>query len=360
MTDNKENISRADHERTGPHRENEGVVLTPRCIALFSGGLDSVLAAKIVLDQGIEVVGVFFLTPFTEPPFWEENTQLLAERLAMQLGIELKKVDLGMEYMKVVESPHYGFGKNMNPCIDCKIMMLRKAKEIMKKEGASFVITGEVVGQRPMSQRRDALNIVERDSSLRDLLLRPLSALKLRHTLPERLGVVDRSRLLGISGRSRKIQLELARKYEIKDYMSPAGGCLLTDKAFSRRLKDLLENVPAYNLDDLRMLRVGRHFRIGPENKLVVARNRMENRRISMLKPSASCVLTPVDFAGPVAVLYGPATPEAVRTAALAIMRYGRPAKDEAKIKLSKEDGEEIIEGTIEPEAVYELEEKII
>jgi tRNA U34 2-thiouridine synthase MnmA/TrmU len=241
----------------------------PKAIGLLSGGLDSMLATRIILDQGIEVLGLTFTTPF----FGAEK----AERAARQLQVPLTIRDITDPHWVMLKNPRYGYGKRMNPCIDCHALMLRKAGEEMEAIQADFLFTGEVLGQRPFSQTKNSLRAVEKTSGFADRILRPLSARLLAETVPERQGLVDRSRLLDIQGRSRKRQMALAEDFGIKDYPTPAGGCLLTDPVFSRRLKELLQHAPDPLRREIEFLKVGRHFRWRPEAKTIIGRNKKEN-----------------------------------------------------------------------------------
>jgi len=249
----------------------------PRALTLFSSGLDSILTAKILMEQKIKVTALTFKSYF----FNERQ----AKKAARELKIPLKVIDFSKEHLKMVKNPKYGYGKNMNPCIDCHILMLKKAKEIMIKQKFDFIATGEVLGERPMSQNKKVLELIEKESSLTDCLLRPLSAKLLKKTIPEKLGQVDRGKLLAISGRSRKKQLELAKKFKLRDFPTPAGGCLLTDPEFSKRLKKLFEIFPQCQENDIELLKLGRHFwpldRLGV--KIVVGRNEEENKKIKEL-----------------------------------------------------------------------------
>ncbi len=271
-----------------------------KAISLISGGLDSELAAELVRRQSIEVVGLHFTTPFYLP-IKKEKT-----------NYELKEVFLTEEYLEIVKSPKYGYGKNLNPCIDCKILMLKKAKELMPKLGALFVVTGEVLGQRPMSQNLPTLKLIEKESGLEGYIVRPLSAKLLPESIPEKKGWVDRNKFLAISGRSRKEQLKLAKDYNIQNFSQPAGGCLLTDPAFSCRLKDLLEHSKdkKLSLEDVELLKIGRHFRISANFKVIVGRNQQENEKLrSFVKPPYIYV-EPKDTVGPSGLGVGSFTKE--------------------------------------------------
>jgi tRNA U34 2-thiouridine synthase MnmA/TrmU len=269
---------------------------TLKAVSLFSGGLDSQLAACLIKEQGIDVVGVNFSTPFFGA---EERTRLAAE----SLGIEYKLIDIGPAYLDVLKKPVYGYGKNLNPCIDCHGFMLKNAGDYMQEIGASFIITGEVVGQRPMSQNKSSLNAVEKLSGYKGLVLRPLSAQILPPTKAETEGWVDRSKLLNISGRSREVQMRLAEQYGIKDYPTPAGGCLLTQENFSKRLRMLLSVKPEAGVDEMEILKVGRHFDMGNDQLLVVGRNHAENEQLGRLATPDDYLLKVSDRPGPLGLI---------------------------------------------------------
>jgi tRNA U34 2-thiouridine synthase MnmA/TrmU len=284
--------------------------------------LDSLLAARIIKDQGIEVTGLHFDISFgrrrrallgigQEPIHWAEDN----------LDIELRTVDIAEDFLAVLKKPKYGYGSNMNPCIDCKILMLRKSKKIMDDLGASFVITGDVLGQRPMSQHRKALLNIERESGLEGLLLRPLSAKLLPLTTPEVLGWVDRAKLLKISGRSRKGQKELIRRYNIKDYPNAAGGCLLTDPEFSRRLEDLMVYAEL-NLENIELLKVGRYFKISEGSRLVVGRDEKENEFLVSIAKDSDFLFMPASIMGPVALGRGKFNHDLIKLACRITCRY--------------------------------------
>ena len=261
-------------------------------LALLSGGLDSLLAAKLIQGQGIEVTGLHFLIPFSP----DKSSFLSAA------GIKLERVDIKEEFLQLIKEPGHGFGSQLNPCIDCKIFMLKKAKELLPKLGAQFVITGEVLGQRPMSQHRRSLDSIENESGLSGLLLRPLSAKLLAETIPEQKGWVKRDRLLAFSGRGRRQQIKLAGELGIEKYAQPAGGCLLTDPQFSRRLKDLMAH-NQMDIENIELLKLGRHFRLSSKAKLAVGRNLKENERILSLAGCDDFIFMPTqDLAGPTAL----------------------------------------------------------
>jgi tRNA-specific 2-thiouridylase len=277
-------------------------------VALLSGGLDSTLAAKVVLEQGIKVIGVSFAGAYCPRPRAGRSN---AEKAAEQLGIELVTMPIDSDFIAVVKHPKHGRGKNMNPCIDCHTLMIRKAWAFGETRGASFVLTGEVLGQRPMSQNRQALATVARHSGLGDRLLRPMSAKLLDETAPEREGLVDRTRLLGIEGRSRKRQMELAAEYGIREYPNPAGGCLLTEKVFSQRLAEAFDHGED-SLAIVELLSLGRHFRLPSGARLVVGRDEAENDELLRRKPAGAVVIDASDLPGPVGLALPPLCPDAL------------------------------------------------
>jgi len=289
--------------------------LKVKALSLLSGGLDSILAVRVIIDQEIEVTGISFVTPFFNA--------VRAKRAAEHLGIPLLVIDFTEEHLAMLANPRYGYGRNMNPCIDCHALMLRMAGRKMEEMGFDFLFTGEVLGQRPMSQTRQSLHVVARYSGFEDVILRPLSAKLLPETKPEREGRVDRSRLLDIQGRGRKTQIAMAEKYGIRDYATPAGGCLLTDPVFSKRLKDLFVHSGGFPLRDVELLKTGRHFRLGPRTKLVVGRNQGENRVIQDLAGTEDTMLRMRYFPGPLVLLTGDEDEESLRFAAAICARYG-------------------------------------
>ncbi|MDD4802232.1 MAG: tRNA 4-thiouridine(8) synthase ThiI [Syntrophomonas sp.] len=267
-----------------------------KAVSLFSGGLDSQLAVCLIKDQGIEVIGVNFVTPFFGA---EERFRLAAE----QLGIDYHEINIGDIYMDVLKNPVYGYGKNFNPCIDCHGFMLKKAGIFMQEIGASFLVTGEVMGERPMSQNKSSLAVVEKLSGYKGLVLRPLSAKLLPPTIPEIEGWVDRSKLLAISGRSRTPQMKLAEHYGLKDYPTPAGGCLLTQVNFSKRLRKLLAIKPMAAMDEMELLKVGRHFYITDDQLLIVGRNHAENERLHDLAGADDYLFKVISHPGPLGLI---------------------------------------------------------
>lgn len=285
-----------------------------KALGLMSGGLDSILAVCVLREQGIEVTGIAFETPF----FSAEK----AKSAAHHLGIPLMVRDITAPHLEVMKKPKHGFGSQMNPCIDCHALMLRIARGIMEEQKFDFVFTGEVLNERPMSQNRQALGIVERESGCIGYLLRPLSAKLLDETMPEKQGRVDREKLLALHGRSRKPQIELAKKYGITAYMQPAGGCLLTDPAFSRRLKDMRDREGLDDVLGIQLLKVGRHFRLVSGRKVVVGRNEAENKKIESLAREGDVLLYPRDIPGPTVILPGGGSDEDIAEAARLCARY--------------------------------------
>jgi tRNA U34 2-thiouridine synthase MnmA/TrmU len=267
-----------------------------RALGLCSGGLDSILSALVLRNQGIDVHWVSFETPF----FSSEK----AKKASEQNGIPLMVRNITPVFMKMMQSPSVIFGKHMNPCMDCHALMFRLAGEIMTAQGFDFLFSGEVLGQRPMSQTRTSLRYVEKHSGLGGYILRPLCAKKLPETIPEREGLVNREQLLAFAGRSRKPQLQLAQQFGVADFPAPAGGCLLTDKIFSRRVSDLFDHQNSYPEKHLDLLKYGRHLRLDSQTKIVVGRTRQDNQQISRcIDPERDMVLKVNDYPGPLVVM---------------------------------------------------------
>ncbi len=305
-----------------------------KALALISGGLDSSLAAFLVKKEGIEVEGVNFRTPFSASP------SSTGKKACEFLNIPLQIIPLGKEMLQILKNPSFGYGQGMNPCIDCRILMLKKAKEVMREKGASFLITGEVIGQRPMSQRRDIFKIIEREAGVEGLVLRPLSAKLLPPTIPEREGWIRRENLLDLQGRSRKFQMQLAQKIRLQDYLSPAGGCLLTDPAFSRRVKDLLNHSPNFGLREVELLKVGRHFRLSPYSKAIVGRNEEENQKILKLAREKEILLQESEGKGSL-VLLEEGTEEDIRRGAELAAYYSKGrGKEKVEVVMWRRKGE--------------------
>lgn len=294
-----------------------------RALAMISGGLDSILAAKLIKDQGIEVIGICFRSYF----FNEEN----AKRMVEQVGVRLEVVDFSKEHFEMVKNPKNGYGKNMNPCIDCHAMMMQYSGELLEKFDADFIITGEVLNQRPMSQNRMALDKVKKESGIGNKILRPLCAKNLKPTEMEEQGLVDREKLLDISGRSRKVQMELAEKWNIKEYPSPAGGCKLTEPNYSKRLKDIIKSKEDVSKMDLELLKLGRHFRIDNNSKIISTRTAEECEQIKKLLTKEDTIFLARDFKGSMVVGVGNLTEADIELAAKVTARYSK-GKDEEKV----------------------------
>ncbi|OQB14235.1 MAG: hypothetical protein BWY16_00176 [Candidatus Omnitrophica bacterium ADurb.Bin205] len=303
-----------------------------RAIVLVSGGLDSILAAKIIKDQGIGIIPLNFKTPFYHIKPHSYNGSDLAEFTRNTLGEELRVEDIDKDFVELLLKPKYGFGTHMNPCIDCKILMLLKSKELMQEFNAKFIVTGEVLGQRPMSQYRQALKRIEEDAGLQGLLLRPLSAKNLIPTVPEKEGWVDREKLLNISGRSRRLQIDLAARLGISGYPNASGGCLLTDRQFSERLKDLIRHREP-SLRNIELLKVGRHFRLGEHTKLIVGRNEKENNYLEERAAAGDYLfVTGENVAGPVCLGVGDFSEEQIMLSGRIACRYYDLRENGAKV----------------------------
>lgn len=333
-----------------------------KAVALISGGLDSMLAVKVIQEQGIHVEGINFFTGFCV----EGHTHAVRKKhkdkqkrnnalwVAEQLGIKLHIVDVVEEYKDVLLNPAHGYGKNVNPCLDCKTFMVKKAREWLKEHDFDFIITGEVVGQRPMSQRRETMPIVAKDSGSDDLLVRPLSARQLPETLPEREGWLNREKLLDFHGRTRKPQMALAEQFGFKDYAQPAGGCcMLTDENYAIKLQDMWANRSSrdYELDDIIMLKMGRHFRLAPHLKVIIGREEGENRFMQGYKNQLVAIF-PTSHPGAFCLVDGEFKTEEERQRALALVARYSQGKNAPEVILTirQIDGSEQ-EYTIEPMA---------
>lgn len=309
-----------------------------KAVALLSGGLDSSLAVKLILMQGIELTAVNFKTHFCCCNR-KNGCGNEAVRVSKEFGIPVKLIYVEREYIEMVRHPKFGYGKRMNPCLDCRIFMHMKAAEYMEEIGATFLITGEVLGQRPMSQRRDAMNLIDRESGLKGRILRPLSAGVLDPTLPEEQGIVDRSLLLSITGRGRRVQMQMADELSIHDYPCPAGGCLLTDVNFAARLRDLFLHQETFEMEEIRLLRIGRHFRLHTGLKVIVGRDEKENQRIETLTKGRYPIFTPNDFSGPTCAAMGNLDQNAKEMIPRILLRYAHI--HESRTVRLKFDGEE-------------------
>jgi len=293
-----------------------------KAVALLSGGLDSTLAILAVLRQDIKVTAIKFLTPF-DPEISDASSHLRDPYpLAQRFGFDVEVRGLGTEFLDMVKNPKHGYGKNMNPCIDCRILMLKHAKKVMQDKGADFIVTGEVLGQRPMSQKRDMLYHIDKEAGVVGMVLRPLSARLLRNTIAEEKMIVNRALLHALNGRSRKPQMTLAREFGLQDYPKPAGGCLLTEPLFAHRLADLLKHSSSPALRDIDLLRTGRHFRVSPLCKIIVGRDERENDLIQSLSLWGDGLLHVEEWGSPMTVISGEITEERIRIAASICARY--------------------------------------
>ena len=320
--------------------------LNRRAVVLFSGGLDSILASLVMREQGIDVLLVHFESAFYQGPLGAtQGTRDGAVRRAERLGLPFRVMATGLDFLELLRRPAHGFGKNINPCVDCKIHMMRRVRGLMIEEDRSFLVTGEVLGQRPMSQRRDTFPRMEQEAGLAGRILRPLSALVLPATRPEEAGVVDRSRLLGITGRSRATQIAEVVRRGVADYPGSAGGCLLTDPLYALKLRHLLASKDRVDYTDVLLLRVGRHVRLGEHTKAVVTRNEGEGKVLGHLRHAGTWYLRPANFTGPDALIVGPSDREDRRTVAEILARYGkRPAVPPWRVGATFRDDEEVLD----------------
>ncbi len=309
-------------------------------IGLFSGGLDSILACRVIAAQGIRVVALKFVTPFFDHDLLADEAAYSRE-MERKFGIDVRVVDISEGYVQMLEQPAHGFGKNFNPCIDCKIFMLRRARELMEQYGASFVFTGEVLGQRPMSQRRDTLRVIERDSGCQGLLLRPLCAKLMPPIRAELEGLVDREQLHAFSGRGRKQQKQLAALFDIHDYPAPAGGCMLTDPNLAARIKHFYQGLFSFGqqraVDDIRLLSIGRQFRLNEDVWFILGRDERENNRLEAMRGHGDWLIRMTVRPGPLGLLRHAAETVAggeqeasiIDCLAGIVVRYGKKVVDE-------------------------------
>ncbi|MBD3392010.1 MAG: hypothetical protein GF418_08050 [Chitinivibrionales bacterium] len=312
-----------------------------KCVVMFSGGLDSTIAAHLMLSQGLDVTALHFVLPF-ESGLGREHGAV--KRYAKALGVPLRIEEEGAEFLEMVKNPHFGYGKHANPCVDCRIYRLQKAAAVMESMGAKFIVTGEVMGQRPMSQRKDSLLAVEKRSGLSGLLLRPLCAKLLSPTIPEKEGWVDREKLMAIRGRSRREQLAYAREFGL-EHGAPGGGCLLTEKETGARFTALRERDPAFTINDFKLLAYGRHFRIHDTARLIVGRNRLENETLMALVEPADIRFRMADVEGPFAFLRGTAGPDDIALSAAVVARYSKLRDaSSARVSFTVDSHESVIE----------------
>ena len=323
-----------------------------RAIALFSGGLDSILAVKAIQAQNIDVLAVNFTSPFfgCAP---NEGGVPTAAVYAERYNIPFRQIPLGTEFLDMIRHPRHGYGSAMNPCIDCKTFMVRCAAQVMESEGADCIITGEVVGQRPMSQRLDTLRLIEKDSGLGGLLVRPLSARFLPATTPEREGWLDRMALPAIRGRGRKEQIRLAQAWGVDQYPAPGGGCLLTEESFIPKVKDLLEHQQVPVVRDFDLLRVGRHFRVSECCKVIIGKNLADNERLLAAATPSDTTMRWLGGASPMGLVIGEADEADLRLAGRLVMRYTKAERGQT-VRLSAYCGET----RYELQVVHDIEEQ--
>lgn len=317
-----------------------------KVVALLSGGLDSQLAVRMMQEKGFEVSAVAIRTPFCDFDCGRGCGFEIRER-ADQLNVDLKTVYLGDEYIEMLKHPKYGRGAGFNPCVDCRSMMFEAAKKEMERTGADFVISGEVLGQRPMSQHRRALKNIETESEMEGVIVRPLSGRLLPPTKPERDGLIRREDLGMIRGRSRKPQLAMAKEYGIADPPNAGGGCLLTDPSFGLRAKDLFGHTETPSINDIELLKVGRQHRLDEHTKMVVGRNRTENETIRMLAMPGDIILEARDHVGPTTILRGTTAGDHVRLAASVTLKYSDAPDTEGHVTVWR--GEETEDISVAP-----------
>ncbi len=304
----------------------------PRALLLFSEGLDSILAGKVLQSQGVEVVALRFITPFFGW-HWKGCEEEFARWVSKKFGFSGAVVDLTEDFLKMLAAPGHGYGRAFNPCIDCRILMLKRAKELLPVFQADFLATGEVVGQRPMTQQRNTLRHIEKEAGVTDLVLRPLSAKKLWMSEPERQGLVDREKLFSLSGRGRKRQLALAKEFDLKEIPSPAGGCLLTDPNLAQRFKKFLDWKGEFTPREAELLTFGRHFPL--ENSwLILGRTELENKKLMTLAKEEDTIIKIQDLPGPTGLLLGEPTEKDLKTAAKLLVRYAPKARGVKKVFL--------------------------
>jgi tRNA U34 2-thiouridine synthase MnmA/TrmU len=294
-----------------------------KAIILLSGGLDSTITAGLMKREGLSLVAVNYKTPFClcDRRSHVEGCGGNAKKVTDALGIELRIISATNEYLEIIKKPKHGYGGNMNPCIDCRILFFKKSKEVMDEVGASFIITGEVLGQRPMSQFRRQMDIIEKESGLEGLIVRPLSAKLLPPTIPEKMGWIKRENMLNIEGRSRKMQIAMAKELGINDYPCAAGGCLLTDAGFSRKVKDLIKH-NEFNIQNIQLLKLGRYFRLSDKAKLVVGRNEEGNNILARLAMDGDYIFRPASVNGPTAIGRGVFNLETIEQSCKIVARY--------------------------------------
>ncbi len=308
-------------------------------VALLSGGLDSIIAARLIMEQGIECIGVYFSSPLWSNEKKEKN---FIRKVSEENNFEIKIVPVGEDYIGIIKNPRHGHGKNINPCLDCKIYMLTKAKSIMESLSADFIVTGEVLGQRPMSQHRNAFNLIEKYAGLSGKIIRPLSARILPPTIAVQDELIDNEKMADIQGRSRHNQYALAEKFGIKTYGSPAGGCLLTEVTYAKKLRDLFLHNEKITIEDLKLLKIGRHFRY-KNVKIITGRNEAENGELMNIKTDDDWVIEVPNYGSPCTIVQSSDDVEVLHFACQ-VTAYSSDCKlENVLVKCAKNDREEFI-----------------
>lgn len=314
-----------------------------KVVALLSGGLDSQLAVRMMQEQGFDVSAVAIKTPFCDFDCGRGCGFEIRER-ADDLDVNLKTVYLGDEYIEMLKNPKHGIGAGFNPCVDCRTMMFNAAKKHMEEIGAEFIISGEVLGQRPMSQHAPSLQLIEKDSGLQGKILRPLSGALLPETDAEKEGLIKRENLGMIKGRTRRKQLEMAKTYGIENPPNAGGGCLLTEPAFGIKAKDLFDHIETPTINDIDLLKIGRHFRLDEKTKLVVGRNKEENEMIKAIALANDILFEARDHMGPVSILRGESAKDHIGFASSVTLRYSDAPKDKEGIVTVNKEKEVVAE----------------
>ncbi|MBI4667548.1 MAG: hypothetical protein HY751_14190 [Nitrospinae bacterium] len=324
-----------------PAMVEQGAGTAVKAVGLVSGGLDSTLAARIMKKLGFEVTVLNFMSPFCTCTRKDHGCKNEAKRLAEELNMPVRVEFMGQEYIDLVRNPKHGYGKNINPCVDCRILIFRRAKEVMEEIGAAFIFTGEVVGQRMMSQKFDRLRQIEKEAGLSGLVVRPLSAKLLPPTKPELDGVIDRELMLDIHGRSRKEQVRIAKEeFGMTENLCSSGGCLLTDPHFADRMRDLLDHDASAGVKDARLLRMGRHFRLSAGCKVIVGRDEEENEKLMRMAGDEDFLFYSAEGRGPLTVVKGGLDREVIGMAGRITARYCDTRDKETKINYRKKGGE--------------------
>jgi len=318
-----------------------------KALVLFSGGLDSILTIKILQKQGISVQAINFVTPFSAGQSYVDKT-------GKKFGVKVHKIKVDRDYFSMIRRPKHGYGANMNPCLDCKIYMFRRAAKFAKNHGFDFIATGEVLGERPFSQVKPLIFLIEKEAGLAGKVVRPLSGKLLPPTQAEKKGLIKRENLLAISGRNRTPQLTLAKKFGIKEFPTPGGGCLLTDPGFSRKLRDFLKHSKTLSWDDITLLRLGRHFRIG-KDKIIVGRRHEENLALKKIAQKQKLPWMEVQgFMGPVTVVHGKSKSVIEKAAGLTVRYSDAPKNSPVKVALHKGNKKTSLEAKAMPEEQIE------